>query len=277
MIADKLKQAQQELYRKRQEAIDGRNGHDPLPIRDISPLVKNPRPAPVFDEPEKLTGLLANGRVCLDSLDISHPKMKQAVKMARTWAERKRGGCADASIVLCGDNGVGKTHIALAIWWAITIKVTDAGNKPLTFGEPLPGYTDQPLGKFFLSNDLIAKLGNSKDPETAVTSPTRAAEAIGFPPLIVIDDVGLEQTIPFVGKEEQENERHARFFKVFNHCYGNVSVVLTSNLSWPELSTYIGKRAADRLGQMCPMLPNGDSFIVDLFGLPSYRRKAGGR
>lgn len=278
MIADNVRQAQAELLRKQQEAKRERNGHEVRPIRDISPLPANP-PAPVFQEPEQLSAALAAGRVSLDTLDTSHPKMRQAVHMAREWAERKRRGCNDASLVLCGDNGVGKTHIARAIWWSIVLRVMDAPDVPGQAGKPRQGYecSDQPLGKFTVSNDLIAGFGSSTDPETGVTVPVRAADRIGYPPMLIIDDVGLEQSIQFVGKEFQEAERHARFFSILNHCYGNVSVIITTNLDWARLSTHIGKRAADRLQQMAPRMASGDSFIVDLFGVPSYRRKVGGR
>lgn len=266
MVTQNLQQAQAELYRRR----DGLNGHA-RHIEDISPLVKDPRHFEPIEEPEKLKGLLANGRVTLNSLQVNHPKMRQAIKMARAWADRKRGGCNDASIILCGDNGVGKTHIALAIWWSISIRPLDGD------GCPIPELPEQPISPFFLSNDLLAKLGNVRDADTGITVPARAVDAIGYPPMIIIDDVGAEQKIPFVAADDQEEERHARFFKIINHCYGNVSIVITTNLTGEQLAAHIGRRAADRLWQMAPRMAGGDSFIVDMFGVPSYRAKAGGR
>jgi len=145
-------------------------------------------------------------------------------------------------------------------------------------GNHLPEYGKRPSGRFYLSNDLLGSLGVSRDPETGMSLPARPSAVIGYPPLIVIDDVGLEQAIPFVRGEDQEAERQARFFKVINHCLGNVSVIITTNKTWPELADYIGRRAADRLLAMAPKLPaTNDSFIVDMFGVPSWRRKAGGR
>ena len=222
--------------------------------------------------------LIQAGPVKLDALDISHPQVSQAVRMARQWAQRKRDGYTDASLILCGNNGVGKTHIAQAIWWSMCEMVVDVPESPMSYGQPLPDYAPRPTGRFYLSNDLLSLMGQSRDVETGLTLATRASSVIGYPPLVVIDDIGLEQAIPFVKGEQQEEERHARFFKVINHCQGNISVIITSNKTWPELSQYIGKRTADRLLQMAPAVPGtGDSFIVDMFGVPSYRRRQGGR
>ena len=280
-ITQDMKTAQQQLYAKRPS-----NGHEPRTIAQIDPakVVSASAPAAELDAPETavrshVSRLIQAGRVKLDALDTSHPQVKQAVKMARLWAKRKMDGRTDASLILCGHNGAGKTHIALAIWWSMCERVVDAmpGLK-IEYGQPLPDYPIRPSGRFYLSNDLLGLMGQSRDAETGVTLPSRPSQVIGYPPLIVIDDVGLEQAIPFVKHEQQEDERHARFFKVINHCVGNVSVVITSNKTWPELSAYIGKRAADRLLQMAPVIAGTkDSFIVDMFDVPSYRRRQGGR
>lgn len=209
-------------------------------------------------------------RVTLSTLDTSHPQVATAVKMARAWAARKRDGYDNTSLVLCGPNGVGKTHIARAIWWSMTFTATDGG-------EAIPG-TQQPSGKFFLSNDLIGLMGVSKDPETGIVIPVRASSIIGNVPMVVIDDVGAEQAIPFVAAQDQEGERHARFFKIVDHCYtANISLIITSNCQIAELAGRVGKRAWDRIAQMAPRLPSGETFIVDMFNVGSYRMKDSGR
>ncbi len=279
-ISQELQTAQTELLAKRPST----NGH-PRTIADLDPakVLTATAPAGELDTPEQaqrshVARLIQAGPVKLDILDTSHPQVKQAVKMARLWAQRKRDGYTDASLILCGRNGAGKTHIALAIWWSMCERVVDVPASPMVYGKPLSGYAPRPSGRSYLSNDLLGLMGQSRDPETGITLPTRAASVIGYPPLIVIDDIGLEQAIPFVKHEQQEDERHARMFKVINHCAGSVSVIITSNKTWPELSAYIGKRAASRLLQMAPAVPGtGDSFIVDMFAVPDYRRRQGGR
>lgn len=276
MVSQDLQNAQRDLSTKRPTP--------PRSIADIAPAVlAGGKDEYVPDDDTAVTsqvdGLIKAGPVKLDTLNTSHHQVAQAVHMARRWAERKRSGINDASLVLSGPVGTGKTHIALAIWWAICEKVLSPPERPVIgeYGQPLPGYQAQPSGRFFSSNELLMRMGISRDTETGVPIAARASDIIGYPPLIVIDDVGLEQSIPFVGKDDQESERHARFFKIINHCYGNVSVIITTNLTWDELAAHIGKRAASRLTEMCPKMSGGDSFIVDMTAVPDYRRRAGGR
>lgn len=265
----------QDLLNRRRADLPAR----PRPITDFDPQrwLREVVSAKAAGEETAVPTRPGPARVKLDILNTSNPKVATAVRMARAWAQRKRDGYTDASLILCGPNGTGKTHIAKAIWWSVTTRPVSAGSSPFEFGEPLPDYNEQPSGLFMLSNDLLGKLGTSHDPETGIIMPTRAASIIGYVPMLVIDDIGLEQTIPFIHANDQDGERHARFFKAIDHCYGRVSVIITSNLSIPELAERVGRRAWDRLAQMAPRLPNGDSFIVDLSGVPSWRIKTGGR
>jgi hypothetical protein len=222
-------------------------------------------------------------RIRLDDLDVNHhSKVAYAVKMARAWVERKRDGYTDASLILCGPNGVGKTHIARSIWWSVTQCATDTcwDNNGRDITRPVAG-TEQPLGLFLMGVDLIAAMGNSTDAKTGMRIPTRPASVIGLPPMVVVDEVGdvdKEQAIPFISAEMQVAERQARLFKFVEYCATlNISVIMTSNLDVDSLAAYLGKSSWDRLAMMAPKLPNGDSFIVDMFGVPSWRLKESGR
>lgn len=267
-LSPTLEQAQEELLKKRPKR------EHPVHITEVIKAVFSAPPAPEPEPEREVTSLVSrmiqDGPVSIRTMDASHPKMAHAVNMALKWAERKRDGCQDASLVLCGPNGVGKTHIAKAIWWSITQQPVDRDLSPMGIFRP--------VCPFFLSNDLIHKMGYARDPETGVVLPVRPSEVIGYPSFLIMDDVGLEQKLPFISADDQEEERHARFFKIINHCYGNVGMIVTSNKTWPELANYIGKRSADRLIQMAPkIVGTGDSFLVDLFGVPSYRHKLSGR
>lgn len=239
----------------------------PRPIAAINPLAPAALPRS-FDEPIPAK---RPDRVTLDALDATHPQVQTAVRMAKAWAERKRNGYQDASIILCGNNGTGKTHIARAIWWSMTQTAVD------TAGHPIPG-TEQPSGLFKLSNEWVGLLGNSQDAENGLVFPARASAIVGRAPLVVLDDVGAEQVIPFIKDESQAAEREARLFKLIDHCYtAQVSIIITTNLKIEELAARLGRRSWDRLAQMAPRLSNGDTFIVDLFNVPSYRLKTSGR
>lgn len=203
-----------------------------------------------------------NGRIVqrasLGDLDTSHPMMAEAVAIVRRWADRKRDGHDDASLVLCGPYGTGKTHIARAVLWSICYTVDDT---PVA-----------PTGKFFHAADLLLKLSPTKT-EWGGTEVPRPADFIGNVPIVVIDDAGSEQAIPFVAKDDQMAEMQARYFRVIDYCYQfNTSLILTSNLSIPQLQTHLGGRSWDRL---CEMAPKG--FMYDLTGVPSWRQKESGR
>jgi DNA replication protein DnaC len=204
-------------------------------------------------------------RRTLKELDTGHAKIKLAVTTTYAWAERVRNGATEASIVLSGPPGTGKTHIAQAILWSMTqAAISEAG-------EVIPN-TEEPCGRFYIANDLIQKL----EPETRVAnlaSPGFGVGTINWPgtPLVVVDDVGREQNIPYISNQVQEIKQ--RYFKFINHCYTwRIGLVMTTNLSLPEFARHIGPAAWDRL---CEMAPKG--FMLSFEGVPSWRFKTSGR
>jgi DNA replication protein DnaC len=203
--------------------------------------------------------------VRLGELDTRHhPLVKTAVDAARQWAARYQDGESKApSLVLSGPNGTGKSHIARAIWWSITTAAMDDGGQ-------IDAATRRPVGKFYLAAELLAML--SPDDEMRGQLPG-VGQVIGAAPLVVIDDVGAEGVIQFVGKEYQTHERMVRYFRLVDWAYNNdVPLVLTTNLPLPELAGHVGPRAWDRLNEMAPA-----GQMVSLWGVPSWRVKAGGR
>lgn len=224
-------------------------------------------------------------RVVLSDLDTNwHPLVAQAVSMAKNWGRRKLACNQDAkakrmprfrspSLVLVASQsylpdgkkdmsrtgfGCGKTHIAKAVLWSSYSHID---------GIPLA-----PAGKFFTANELVLSLGTTKyqDGYHLIGS---CANFVKKGDVLVIDDVGTEETIPFVSERRQDYERHARYFNALNYCYDNgVSVVITANMGLNELESHIGGRAWSRLLEMAPK-----GFMLDMTGVPDYRRMKGGR
>jgi len=207
-----------------------------------------------------------NQRVSLATLDTSHPSVANAVKQARAWAARKRDSYDDASMVLSGPYGTGKTHIAKSILWSMTLKPDGHPNAAV------------PSGRFYLANDLLLKLSPTRDKATGIVDTPRPSSMIGNAPIVVIDDVGGQQILPYVAAADQEHERHARYFRFIDFCYtAMVSVIITTNMSLDglhgsEFGQHIGGRAFDRLSEMAPK-----GFMIGLDDVPSWRQKAGGR
>lgn len=207
-------------------------------------------------------------RVRLTDLDATvHPLVKTAVDAARRWAERYKGDEDKApSLVLAGPPGVGKTHIARSIWWAVSQAAVDDG------GHKIAG-SERPLGRFLTAADLMAEL----DPQRRDTfqEAIPVSLVLGTAPLIIIDDVGAEGVLPFVSQQSdyQDRERQARYFRLIDFCYGSdIPVIITTNLTIPQLAAHVGSRVWDRLNQMAPA-----GQMVSMFGVPSWRVKAGGR
>lgn len=210
--------------------------------------------------------------ITLHTLDLTwHPMVRTAVKAARDWQrirwqQKQQNTPAYSSLVLTAapvmqadgrpdinrtGYGCGKTHIALACLWA-SHYVTD--------GVPVA-----PDGRFFLAADLIQRLDGDTQPHNE----------IGDAPVVVLDDVGAEGVLQYVKQDDrsQANERQARYFQVVDYCYRTgISVIITGNLTLPDLAAHIGGRAWSRLLEMAPT-----GQMVDLTGTPDYRRRAGGR
>jgi DNA replication protein DnaC len=233
-------------------------------IADIARKVVPGRKWDVIDE-TKIRRSVAE-KMTLDTLDLSHPRVTEAVQAARAWARRKQDGQIDASLIIIGPYGTGKTHIAKAILWSMTQLAVDQG------GNVIPG-TDAPTGQFFLANALIQSLDADTRPSHLIPIGNPNKQVPGVP-IVVIDDVGSEQQIEYAGGEERQAiERQYRYFKVVEHCYTfGISLVITSNLDLKALAERVGGRSWSRLQEMAP-----PGFIVDLSGAPDYRKVRSGR
>jgi hypothetical protein len=193
--------------------------------------------------------------VTLDTLDTGwHPRVRVAVLAAQLWLKRRQRGETAGLVLIAspipGDitrtgYGCGKTHIARAClhtdcYW-------------------LDGRPVAAAGQFWSANDIIQRL----DAETP------ASVEVGSAAIVVIDDVGTEQTIPYIAALDQERERQSRYFKLIDYCYGHgVSVVITGNLTWAQLQQRIGGRAWSRLQEMAPK-----GQMVDLTAVPDWRTR----
>lgn len=237
-------------------------------MQAIGQMITDTKPTPGagWRVPQESGAVKELRRVFLADLDATvHPLVGTAISAARRWAERYKGEEDKApSLVLAGPPGVGKTHIAKSIWWAVCQSAVDDN------GRKIPG-SERPLGRFLTAADLMAELDPQRQDHYQEAIPVSLV--LGTSPLIVIDDVGAEGVLAYIGKEYQEHERQARYFRLIDFCYGSdIPVIITTNLEIPKLAAHVGPRVWDRLNQMAPA-----GQMVSMFGVPSWRVKAGGR
>jgi hypothetical protein len=198
-----------------------------------------------------------------------------AVQAARNWQAMRRRQIEQertnpdirpfASLVLAAPNyGCGKTHIALAAFWSVAL--FDCG------------VAVSPAGRSYMAATLIQSLDGDTQPATQIGPRWHNGDGDQYgTPLVLIDDVGTEGTLEFVAERRQESEMHARYFKVINYCHqAGIGLLMTSNLplagNGRTLADHIGGRAWSRLLEMAPA-----GLMVDMSGVPDYRKKAGGR
>jgi DNA replication protein DnaC len=223
---------------------------------------------------EEPRGLIRRAR--LSDLDASHPQVRAAIDAVRRWRDRYQAKADPAldiepprapSLILSGPNGTGKTHMARAILWSVTVCPEDSDGRPLREAA-------RPAGRWFAAPDLLLNLAPAET-EYRTVEYAPVSSLIGAAPLVVVDDLGGEGVIPFVKAEYQEFERQSRWFRFIDFCYVNdVPLIITTNLDIQSgaLAAWVGRRAWDRLSEMAPA-----GQMVGLWDVPSWRVKAGGR
>lgn len=233
--------------------------------------------------------------VALHEVDIGvHHLVEVAVAAVRAWAARLCEGHLDSSLVLAAGSvgeaihqaaaakrnlwsgtpayrqfmdqarqrhsgyGCGKTMLGLCALWAI--RYNDEGGRPVG-----------PRGRFFSANDLMQ----------ALVGDTLVSAVLGLDwgndrdrcPLIMVDDLGAEQTIPFTAAAEQFQERQRRYFRLVDFCYRHqIGLIITANLNLSQLPVLLGGRTWSRLQAMAPQ-----GQMVDMTGVPDYRLRKSGR
>jgi DNA replication protein DnaC len=235
--------------------------HETKPAGDVAESLKEKAHVANGGNSEiKSYGIKAPKFPRLTDLDTSvHPLMESAVATTRKWCDRKCSGVADASLILLGPVGTGKTHIARSIFWAFRQGLDD-------------GTPTSPLGDFYHASNLMMKMSPTKDKDTGMTETPRPANFIGSKPLLVIDDIGTEQKLPYIAADDQQAELQARYFSVIDYCYQRVSLIITSNLNARELANHLGPRCWDRLNEMAP-----SGYMLSLASVPSWRVRRSGR
>jgi len=232
-------------------------------VKDI--LQKAPPRKPFFDSAQYNQPMRPD-RVKLDSLDASvHPKVDLAIKAARQWwalrkEQKSNRELVTASLLLVATpqndivtgKGAGKSHIAKACLWTDFLAVN---------GKPV-----SPSGRFFSAEWLIEIMHNERKRFSDFTQVEAGS-------IVVIDDIGTEKKLEYVSAADQEEQINNLYFQIFEYAINaGISIIATSNLSIDGVAKRIGQRAFSRFMQMAPQ-----GLMVDMTGVPDYRRKDSGR
>lgn len=141
-----------------------------------------------------------------------------------------------ASLILAGERGTGKTHLACAI-----------GNQLIERGKSVT---------FLTTTKMLRRIRETYRPDSHTTE-QQAIDALVRVDLLIIDEVGVQR-----GTESEEH----LLFEVINERNGYYApTILISNLPVPDVQKYIGSRAMDRMRE------GGGKLIA--FDWESYRGK----
>lgn len=161
---------------------------------------------------------------------------KTVLQVTRSYAESFNFNAGPPSgLILKGDVGCGKTHLAVAILQHVLRK----------------GYT----GLYYNMVDLLSEIRDTFNPNTA-QSEHEFLDELNEPDLLVLDDLGAEKTTEFVND---------RLYLIINRRYECCRPILvTTNLSMDELADKMGKRSVSRLHEM--------THLIDTFPNEDYRK-----
>jgi DNA replication protein DnaC len=138
---------------------------------------------------------------------------------------------ANRGLVLWGTFGTGKTHLAAAVV-----------RRRLSEGV---------IGLFIKTPALLNRMRATFDKDSTGPTAAELLAAVKRVPLLVLDDLGVEKTTDWVLETLYE-------IVDSRYCDG-LPLVITTNLTAPELRKQIGKRIASRLAEMCVWIEmNGD-------------------
>lgn len=171
-------------------------------------------------------------------LDVYHPDIQNLATAAEKFCGRWYRNEPPKLLVLAGGTGVGKTHVACAIYnfaCSMSFKAWESGN---WYPEKIPSTT---LARW-------PEVVNEIRAEKLTRLPQMYADD-----LVIIDDIGAEQD-PF-------KQGVDKLCQVLSRRQGAFTVI-TTNVQPEAWPTRFDLRIADRLMR--------DSIVVTLFGIPSY-------
>ena len=146
-----------------------------------------------------------------DTFEPRSDIQNQALSIARSYADDPHGW-----LVLTGDNGTGKTHLAAAI-----------ANHRLANSKPV---------LFVVVPDLLDHLRTTYHPNSTISYDQRF-EQVRTHPLLILDDLGAESRTAWAGE---------KLFQIINHRYNaRLPTVITTNVAIDDMPPRLRVRVHD--------------------------------
>lgn len=187
-------------------------------------------------------------------LNLSHPKLITAKRKIADWYNRGSG-----ALVLAGDPGCGKTHIAKVVY-----DLHGAGGHTINWIKDEDGNTIAETVRnavFYAEPDLFADIresyGGRGQNEKQIISACKRSR------LLILDDIGVAYI-----KDETLAWAYDIYWKIFDARVDKFTLI-TTNLTNDQIAARIGRRALSRLMEAM----GSEDSIIDLFGVPDYRQR----
>jgi DNA replication protein DnaC len=156
------------------------------------------------------------------------PQKKTTFGFVRNYIEEIDSNLAEGrGLWLEGDVGTGKTTLAMLV----SKKAIEAGHSVAIYSLP----------------KLLSRIRRTYDGDAGELSYLEFIRRLTSVDLLHIDDLGAEKSSDWVLEQ---------LYAIVDERYGtNQSIVVTTNLEFPQLEEQIGERTVSRLAEMCEKLP----------------------
>jgi DNA replication protein DnaC len=156
------------------------------------------------------------------------PQKKTTFGVVRDYIERIDSNLADGrGLWIEGRVGTGKTTLAMLV----SKKAIEAGHSVAIYSLP----------------KLLSRIRRTYDGDAGELSYLEFFRRLTSVDLLHIDDLGAEKSSDWVLEQ---------LYAIVDERYGtNRSIVVTTNLEFPQLEEQIGERTVSRLAEMCDKLP----------------------
>lgn len=191
--------------------------HDPnFGVLNVCQCKQQEKDHRAADELDRLSNLGPFRSKTFKNFDPDVPGVRRAYVRAREFAERPKGW-----LVLFGNYGCGKTHLAAAI-----------ANEALQ---------NHYRVLFSIVPDLLDHLRNTFGPSSEIAY-DELFETVREIPILILDDLGTENATPWARE---------KLYQIINHRYNySLPTVITSNRDPKELEPRIWSRISDVV--LCP-------------------------